>query len=166
MSTQDRSVFFGCVMLFISLFALAAIFGASTRAQTDGSQEGMRLQWTAGPLPSLSGDGESGGEDGGGSDVVEVSEVSDWANHHAATRIARSSDFRHIRHMGGPQGCVFTADSTPGGYLKNVGGGRDCPEREGVSGCGYISEGWLVFALAGASCEQFGIPRCQGPFCY
>ena len=131
--------------------------------QSDGSAEPLLLGWTSGSLPSLSGDGQVGGDDDHGQDTVQVSTIAEWSNHHQATRVARDINFRHLRHLGGPEGCVFTATITQDGYLKDIGGGRECSASS--PRCGYISEGWETFALAGGSCAAFNVPPCTGPFC-
>lgn len=156
----------------LALAIAAAIFGllaGTAGAQTDGSAEPMRLGWTGGSLPSLSGDGAAGGDGGRGTDAIQVRPTGDWRRLHTAASVAGAPpEFRHLAHLGGPQGCVFTA--TPlhalDGTLLHSGGGRDCPLSETDRRCGYIATGFDVFALAGASCEQYGIESCTGPFCY
>ena len=130
--------------------------------QTDGSAEPMRLSWTSGSLPSLSGDGETGGDDARGSDEVQVSPTGDPH----PVPVAHDINFRHIVHEGGPAGCVYTASPQPDGTLRGAGGGRECPMNDKDWRCGYIAEGWDVYALAGGSCAAFGIEVCEGPFCY
>ena len=138
--------------------------------QTDGSAPPMIVTWTGGSLPSLSGDGAEGGDGGRGRDVVQVSSIADWQRVHTGTTVAGAPpEFRHLAHVEGTApGCIFTA--TPlhaiDGTLLHSAGGRDCPLAENDRRCGYIATGFLVFARAGASCEEFGIPDCTGPFCY
>ena len=154
-----------CLAVAVLLAAGFACDPAPAATQTDGSADPLLLGWTSGPLPSLSGDGEVPGEGEHGEDTVQVYTIAEWSNHHEATRVARNTYFRHLRHLGGPEGCVFTATITQDGYLKDIGGGRDCPTSAADSRCGYISEGWETFALAGGSCSAFNIPACTGPFC-
>ena len=152
------------------LAALALVLAASDATpQTDGSAEPMRLGWTGGSLPSLSGDGAAGGDGGHGTDTIQVRPTTDWNRLHTATVVAgHPPEFRHLAHLSGPQGCVFTANPlhAADGTLLHSAGGRECPRAEGDRRCGYIATGFDVFALAGASCEAYGIPECTGPFCY
>lgn len=147
------------------LLAVALLAGPAA-GQTDGSAAPMRLAWTGGGLPSLSGDGQAGG-DVRGDDVVQVTVREAWTHYHHATPVAASRlSFRHLMHMGGAAGCVFTARPTANGFLRAVGGGRDCPRNRGDTRCGYYSEGWDVYALAGGSCASWRVLPCGGPFCW
>ena len=167
---NDRSVVAIWFIAFVALCALGLHGRCGADAQTDGSAPPMIVTWTGGSLPSLSGDGAEGGDGGRGRDVVQVSSIADWQRVHTGTTVAGAPpEFRHLAHVEGTApGCIFTA--TPlhaiDGTLLHSAGGRDCPLAENDRRCGYIATGFLVFARAGASCEEFGIPDCTGPFCY
>ena len=78
------------------------------------------------------------------------------------------------------QSCVFTAlEEADGGHvhahdgefhrLTAVGGGRECGPshtRESENNCGFINEGYDVWAASGGSCEAFGVENCGGLECH
>ena len=67
-------------------------------------------------------------------------------------------EFRHVYWMAGDPACVGTG--------KPLASGRDCGPDDGAAGqCAYISEGFAIYALTGASCSQHGVGLCSGPFC-
>ena len=156
-------------LIAVGAAALAAAWMISIAhaLQTDGSSPPAVITWTGGDLPSLSGDGQAGGRvHGEGS--VQVSVRSEWTHHHHATPLGSAGIglFRHYRHESGPAACLFTANQTADGFLKDVGGGRDCPRADGDPRCGFISEAYFAYALAGGTCESFGVAPCTGPFCW
>ena len=139
------------------------LVGAAYAFQVDGSAPPTVIRWTAGDLPSLSGDGYSGGRLHASAEV-QVYPSSIWRQHHHATPLGHPGIglFRHYVHLSGGEACLFTADSTADGYLKNAGGGRDCPRSNDDARCGFISEAYFTYVLAGGSCASFGIPACEG----
>ena len=157
----------------IAAVLAALTLAAPATAQTDGSAAPMRLSWTSGSLPSLSGDGETGGDDARGSDEVQVTPVAEFSlsgpdpTHVARpTPVATDINFRHVVHEGGPSGCLFSATPQPDGTLRDIAGGRECPMNDRDWRCGYYAEGYDIYALAGGSCAAFGIEPCTGLFCY
>lgn len=171
MKTMDDTGAARACLWLAALWAVAATMAAAAcepaAAQTDGSSPPAVITWTGGDLPSLSGDGQAGGRvHGEGS--IQVSQRSEWTHHHHATPIGSAGIglFRHYRHEGGPQSCLFTANATADGFLKDVGGGRDCPRADGDPRCGFISEAYFAYALAGGTCESFNILPCTGAFCW
>ena len=168
---NDRSVVAIWFVAFVALCALGLTgrCPAEAPAQTDGSAEPMIISWTGGSLPSTSGDGETAGDAGATEeDTIQVHPTEEWHDRHRATVIAAHNDvFRHLIHESGPAGCVLTGElRTVGGAVLHSGGGRECPRGPADRRCGYIAEGYTVFALAGGSCASFGVPPCTGPFCY
>ena len=141
------------------LIMLSAVIGH----QIDGSGEPTTISWTAGDLPISSGDGRTGGRLHSSAEV-QVYPRGSWRQHHHATPLGHPGIglFRHYVHLSGPEACLFTADSTADGYLRNAGGGRDCPRSNTDDRCGFISEAFFTYVLAGGSCASFGIPACQG----
>ena len=142
-------------------------------SQTDGSAPPMLISWTGGDTPAWSGDGQGSTGDGGhGSDVIQVDPGHQpthiHAGMHAGEIAAALPEFRHLFWEGGSTGCVFTAARLANGNpdFGSIGGGRDAPKDAGDHRAGYISQGYHIFALAGGSCEQFGIAPCTGGFCW
>ena len=82
----------------------------------------------------------------------------------AATLIAPQHDAdRWIRHVSGPQACLFTATWTRGGPLAGtIGGGRECPRSRDDNSCGYIKPGWTIYVASGRSCGAYGVEECRG----
>ena len=78
-------------------------------------------------------------------------------------------EFRHIYFEGGDPACLFTARRhvNPEGsvWLTDISGGRDCNDDTPDTQCGYIAEGFAIYAVTGMSCSTAAVPICQGPFC-
>ena len=169
----DRGIIVIWALAGLVMFA-AAMSTCGTAAQTDGSAPPMRISWTGGDLPSTSGDGQGEtGVGGHGEDVIQVypgdhGPVHIHAGMHADEIAAALPEFRHAFWEGGSPGCLFTADRMPDGRpnFSTIGGGRSVPHTPSDHRAGYFSQGYHIFALAGASCEQFGIEPCGGPFCW
>ena len=168
---RDRGIIALWLLTGLVLFA-AAMSTCEQRpaeaAQTDGSAEPMVVSWTGGSLPSLSGDGETGGDGGRGEDTIQVLPAgTHFVARHGTTIAPHPPEFRHLVHESGPAGCVYTGElRTPTGLVLHSGGGRECPRAPGDRRCGYIAQGYSVFAVAGQSCAAAGIAPCTGPFCY
>ena len=157
--------------LVASAFVLVAV--ATVGLQTDGSALPMRISWTGGDLPSTSGDGQGEtGVGGHGEDIVQVypghQPIHIHAGMHADEIAGALPEFRHAFWEGGAHGCLFTANRLPNGNpdFSSIGGGRSVPLSASDHRAGYFSQGYHIFALAGGSCEQFGIEPCGGPFCW
>ena len=75
-------------------------------------------------------------------------------------------NFKWFRFKGpaGVVGCIFTADKKDG-KLININSGRHCGGQIDSS-CGFIVQGWQAWAIAGRSCDSFGIPYCNTLLCY
>ena len=152
------------VILAAAAFTAVALTSRAAYPQTDGSSAPALISCTAGSLFTLSGDGQSGGDQGRARGAVQVWPRDEWTHWHHATPVCGeySNSFRHYRHVHGPDACLFTGRLTDDGHIIDFGGGRDCPRNDGDDRCGAIGRGWRVFALAGGSCESFGVPACGG----
>ena len=66
--------------------------------------------------------------------------------------------FRHVYFRSGDPACVGTG--------LPLTSGRDCTAGLGNDGqCGYISQGFHIYAVTGQSCSEAGVGLCEGPFC-
>lgn len=79
-----------------------------------------------------------------------------------AVRVVFSTSYTWVRHVSGPQACVFTAVGGMGAPLTQIGGGRDCPRSQADPSGGYFMGGYWVWAVSGESCTSFGVPVCSG----
>ena len=136
------------IVAMLLLFVLVTGFQA---AFADDDPPKTTLDICDGGLPSTSLLGSAQG----GCHSVDVTATDPL---HFAQIAYQAQSFMHVYRERGDPACIYTKDSRG-----RPDAGRDCrPENHQ---CAFIAMGWHTYAITGQSCQQAGIPECQGAFC-
>ena len=148
-------------VFYMAVGAVAMLLIASiiNKVSADDDPPKTTLTICAGGLPSLS--ILSNAQDGCHSVDVSAQEVEN-----ADLIYYNPSQFSHEYRLntGDAPACIFTEDEHKGKpVMSSVAGGRDCRPEDHQ--CAYISQGFHTWAITGKSCQEAGVPECEGLFC-